>query len=90
MNREEMIWFFFSYKTVVITLNESYLALSRNRWKIRATRSIRKKTKPDRKDAGTIVRKSIIPSKENKKCSLACPGEESLQSRCAGYIPDRK
>lgn len=37
MNREEMIWFFFSYKTVVITLNESYLALSRNRWKIRAT-----------------------------------------------------
>ena len=52
---EEMIWFLFSYKTVVITLKESYLAFRRNRWKTLATRSIRKMTNPDRKKAGMIV-----------------------------------
>ena len=34
INTEDMIDFFFSYKTVAITLKESYLAFRRNRWKI--------------------------------------------------------
>lgn len=61
----------FSYKTVVITLKESYLAFRRNRWKTLATRSIRKMTNPDRKKAGMIVSRSTIPSKETRKRIVA-------------------
>ena len=61
----------FSYKTVVITLKESYLAFRRNRWKTLATRSIRKMTNPDRKKAGMIVSRSTIPSKDTRKRIVA-------------------
>ena len=47
-----------------MTLKESYRAFRRNKWKILATRSIRKMTIPDRKKKGKIVSRSIMPSKE--------------------------
>ena len=66
MNDEERIWFFFSIRTAVMTLKESYVALILKRWKILTTRSIRKTTKPDRKKNGRIVRSSMIPSKDHR------------------------
>ena len=47
-----------------MTLKESYRAFRRNKWKILATRNIRKMTIPDRKKKGKIVSRSIMPSKE--------------------------
>ena len=44
------------------------------RWKIRATRSIRKMMKPDRKKTGMIVSRSTTPSKEMRKQNRARPG----------------
>lgn len=58
----------------MITLKESYWALRRNRWKILATRSIRKITIPDKNTSGRIVSRSIIPLKENKNRIRALTG----------------
>ena len=55
-----------------MTLNESYFAFNRNRWKILATRNILNITNPDKKNTGTMVSKSITPSNEIKKRSFAC------------------
>ena len=43
------------------------------RWKIRATRSIRKMTNPDRKKAGMIVSRSTTPSYDMRNFPIAFP-----------------